>query len=127
MESFCSNSRPCRIICTQPRRISAISVAERVATERGERLGQAVGYQIRLDSRYFVYICITHGKSYHFRANFAPKAVSFSVRNTNIYKICTIREAIFSLFYSICQRNFAIFKMLFRAGIDFVLLAKIKH
>jgi ATP-dependent RNA helicase DHX36 len=41
----------CNIICTQPRRISAISVADRVAQERGERLGQSVGYQIRLDAR----------------------------------------------------------------------------
>lgn len=39
----------CKIICTQPRRISAISVAERVAAERGEDLGISVGYQIRLD------------------------------------------------------------------------------
>ncbi|XP_048456890.1 putative ATP-dependent RNA helicase DHX57 [Rhincodon typus] len=38
------------IICTQPRRISAISVAERVAKERIERLGGSVGYQIRLES-----------------------------------------------------------------------------
>ncbi|MBN3305976.1 DHX57 helicase, partial [Amia calva] len=38
------------IICTQPRRISAISVAERVAQERAERLGLSVGYQIRLES-----------------------------------------------------------------------------
>ncbi|XP_051867691.1 putative ATP-dependent RNA helicase DHX57 isoform X2 [Pristis pectinata] len=38
------------IICTQPRRISAISVAERVAKERTERLGESVGYQIRLES-----------------------------------------------------------------------------
>ncbi|KAK1171604.1 putative ATP-dependent RNA helicase DHX57 isoform X1 [Acipenser oxyrinchus oxyrinchus] len=38
------------IICTQPRRISAISVAERVAQERAERLGTTVGYQIRLES-----------------------------------------------------------------------------
>ncbi|XP_039595001.1 putative ATP-dependent RNA helicase DHX57 [Polypterus senegalus] len=38
------------IICTQPRRISAISVAERVAHERAERLGTSVGYQIRLES-----------------------------------------------------------------------------
>nr|XP_020017570.1 putative ATP-dependent RNA helicase DHX57 isoform X3 [Castor canadensis] len=38
------------IICTQPRRISAISVAERVAKERAERVGQTVGYQIRLES-----------------------------------------------------------------------------
>ncbi|CAH2252973.1 ATP-dependent RNA helicase DHX57 isoform X1 [Pelobates cultripes] len=38
------------IICTQPRRISAISVAERVAQERTERVGLSVGYQIRLES-----------------------------------------------------------------------------
>ncbi|EDV90429.1 GH23801 [Drosophila grimshawi] len=41
----------CRIVCTQPRRISAISVAERVSYERVESLGQSVGYQIRLESR----------------------------------------------------------------------------
>lgn len=39
----------CKIICTQPRRISAISVAERVADERNEKLGESVGYQIRLE------------------------------------------------------------------------------
>lgn len=41
----------CRIVCTQPRRISAISVAERVAEERDERIGKSVGYCIRLESR----------------------------------------------------------------------------
>uniref|UniRef100_A0A8D0B798 ATP-dependent DNA/RNA helicase DHX36 n=1 Tax=Salvator merianae TaxID=96440 RepID=A0A8D0B798_SALMN len=43
----------CRIICTQPRRISAISVAERVAAERAEVCGngKSTGYQIRLESR----------------------------------------------------------------------------
>jgi ATP-dependent RNA helicase DHX36 len=40
----------CNIICTQPRRIAATSVARRVAIERGERLGKNVGYQVRLDS-----------------------------------------------------------------------------
>lgn len=39
------------IICTQPRRIAAISVAERVAHERLQRCGQSVGYQIRLKSK----------------------------------------------------------------------------
>ncbi|KAL3267516.1 hypothetical protein HHI36_011639 [Cryptolaemus montrouzieri] len=39
------------IICTQPRRISAISVAERVAQERLEKVGNTVGYQIRLESK----------------------------------------------------------------------------
>lgn len=43
----------CRVICTQPRRISAISVAERVAAERAESVGngKSCGYQIRLQSR----------------------------------------------------------------------------
>ncbi|XP_015580752.1 DExH-box ATP-dependent RNA helicase DExH7, chloroplastic isoform X1 [Ricinus communis] len=44
----------CNIICTQPRRIAAISVAERVAYERYEPPpgsgGSLVGYQVRLDS-----------------------------------------------------------------------------
>ncbi|CAB3376910.1 Hypothetical predicted protein [Cloeon dipterum] len=39
----------CRIICTQPRRISAVSIAQRVAEERSEKLGKSVGYQIRLE------------------------------------------------------------------------------
>uniref|UniRef100_A0A671V608 ATP-dependent DNA/RNA helicase DHX36 n=1 Tax=Sparus aurata TaxID=8175 RepID=A0A671V608_SPAAU len=43
----------CRVVCTQPRRISAISVAERVAAERAESVGNgnSCGYQIRLQSR----------------------------------------------------------------------------
>lgn len=45
------NGSQCRIVCTQPRRISAISVAERVAEERDERIGKSVGYCIRLESR----------------------------------------------------------------------------
>lgn len=40
----------CNIICTQPRRISALAVAQRVADERCEKLGNSVGYQIRLES-----------------------------------------------------------------------------
>ena len=33
---------------TQPRRIAAVSVAERVAAERGERCGASVGFSVRL-------------------------------------------------------------------------------
>ncbi|ETN62976.1 ATP-dependent RNA helicase [Anopheles darlingi] len=40
----------CRVLCTQPRRISAITLARRVAEERSERLGRSVGYQIRLEA-----------------------------------------------------------------------------
>ncbi|KAK6379622.1 hypothetical protein LTS17_005694 [Exophiala oligosperma] len=36
-----------RILCAEPRRIAATSTARRIAYERGETLGQSVGYQIR--------------------------------------------------------------------------------
>ncbi|KAK1374158.1 RNA helicase [Heracleum sosnowskyi] len=39
----------CNIICTQPRRISAMAVSERVSTERGEPLGNTIGYKVRLE------------------------------------------------------------------------------
>ena len=39
------------IICTQPRRLAAIGVASRVADERCEKVGETVGYQIRLESK----------------------------------------------------------------------------
>lgn len=51
LEHYNRTGRPCRIICTQPRRLSAITVSERVAAEREERIGQSVGYQVRLESR----------------------------------------------------------------------------
>lgn len=41
----------CNVVCTQPRRIAATSVARRVAEERNERLQQSVGYQVRFDSK----------------------------------------------------------------------------
>ncbi|KAG8840535.1 hypothetical protein FRC20_005562, partial [Serendipita sp. 405] len=41
----------CNVICTQPRRIAAVSVAQRVANERGEQLGRTIGYQVRFDSK----------------------------------------------------------------------------
>lgn len=44
-------NRPCRILVTQPRRVAAVSVAHRVAEERGEQLGDTVGYQIRMESK----------------------------------------------------------------------------
>ncbi|KAJ3053929.1 ATP-dependent RNA helicase dhx29, partial [Rhizophlyctis rosea] len=45
----------CNIICTQPRRISAVSIATRVAEEMGDRHvggdGDLVGYAVRLESK----------------------------------------------------------------------------
>lgn len=39
------------IIVTQPRRIAAVGVAERISDERNERIGGVVGYQIRLENK----------------------------------------------------------------------------
>ncbi|CAG8442870.1 9273_t:CDS:2 [Ambispora leptoticha] len=44
------NGARCNIVVTQPRRIAAISVAQRVAVERAEKLGATVGYQVRFES-----------------------------------------------------------------------------
>jgi ATP-dependent RNA helicase DHX57 len=40
-----------KIICTQPRRISALSLADRVSEERCSSVGQEVGYIIRGESK----------------------------------------------------------------------------
>ncbi|KAJ1980013.1 helicase [Dimargaris verticillata] len=42
-----SPSKLGKIVCTQPRRLSAIGVAQRVADERCETLGRSVGYAVR--------------------------------------------------------------------------------
>lgn len=50
MPQFVLDSDPyCNIVVTQPRRISAISIAERVAAERCEDVGGTVGYNVRLE------------------------------------------------------------------------------
>lgn len=45
------NGASCNVICTQPRRIAATSVAQRVAVERAEQLQDTVGYHVRADAR----------------------------------------------------------------------------
>jgi len=52
LEDCWANGKPAKIICTQPRRISAMTVSDRIASERGENIGEGtVGYQIRLESK----------------------------------------------------------------------------
>ncbi|KAJ4486298.1 P-loop containing nucleoside triphosphate hydrolase protein [Lentinula aciculospora] len=56
LEDQLSRGKPCKIFCTEPRRISAISLAQRVSCELGEgpnaagTLNSLVGYSIRLES-----------------------------------------------------------------------------
>ena len=40
----------CNVIVTQPRRISAVSVSERVANERCEEVGNTCGYSVRFET-----------------------------------------------------------------------------
>ncbi|KAK3706195.1 hypothetical protein LTR37_012896 [Vermiconidia calcicola] len=57
LENELSQGRQCKIYCTEPRRISAISLAQRVSEELGERKGDLgtarslVGFAIRLESK----------------------------------------------------------------------------
>ncbi|KAG8825621.1 hypothetical protein FRC19_010953 [Serendipita sp. 401] len=56
MEDQLSRGKTCKVICTEPRRISAISLAQRVSAEMGEPAGAVgtnnslIGYSIRLES-----------------------------------------------------------------------------
>lgn len=56
LENELSQGRHCKIYCTEPRRISAISLAKRVSEELGEKKGDLgtsrslVGYSIRLEA-----------------------------------------------------------------------------
>ncbi|CAB3408247.1 unnamed protein product [Caenorhabditis bovis] len=51
LEDACEKNYPVKIMCTQPRRLAAISISERVSRERGEKLGETVGYHIRLEQK----------------------------------------------------------------------------
>lgn len=44
LENALHNKQEVKIICTQPRRIAAITIAKRVAQELGQRVGQTIGY-----------------------------------------------------------------------------------
>ncbi|PVG04614.1 P-loop containing nucleoside triphosphate hydrolase protein [Serendipita vermifera] len=56
MEDQMAQGKACKVICTEPRRISAISLAQRVSAEMGEPPGvvgtnnSLIGYSIRLES-----------------------------------------------------------------------------
>lgn len=57
LEHQLAQGKPCKIYCTEPRRISAISLAKRVSEELGEGKGEVgtprslVGYSIRLEAK----------------------------------------------------------------------------
>ncbi|KAK4878516.1 hypothetical protein RN001_011022 [Aquatica leii] len=52
LDDACERKRRCRIICTQPNQLSTFYLSSRVAEERGEYLGSAVGNQIKMRFQY---------------------------------------------------------------------------
>ncbi|XP_034184083.2 ATP-dependent RNA helicase DHX30 isoform X1 [Osmia lignaria lignaria] len=46
-----NKANECNIIVSQPRKVAAISLADRVASERYERVGDIVGYHVRFDNK----------------------------------------------------------------------------
>lgn len=54
LEDAAARKSAVRILVTQPRRVSALSMAARVAEERGEKLGATVGFAICLET------CVSH-------------------------------------------------------------------
>jgi len=68
----------CNIICTQPRRIAAISVAERVARERGENTGVgSIGYQVRFEAK----LPESHGSITYCTTGIFLKRMQFALQN----------------------------------------------
>ena len=53
LDEHLSHATPCRIVVTEQRRVAAVEIAKRVASERGERLSEtgcaSVGYAVRDD------------------------------------------------------------------------------
>jgi ATP-dependent RNA helicase TDRD9 len=42
-------NKACNILVSQPRKIAAITIAQRVSLERNTRVGEEIGYQVGLD------------------------------------------------------------------------------
>lgn len=59
-------NRACNIVVTQPRRIAARSIAERVSAERGWELGKLVGYQVRFSLLFDLEIIAFFGGEFGF-------------------------------------------------------------
>ncbi|XP_020228857.1 DExH-box ATP-dependent RNA helicase DExH6 isoform X2 [Cajanus cajan] len=51
LDNMWGKGEVCKIVCTQPQRISTTSVSERISSERGETVGNTVGYKLWFESR----------------------------------------------------------------------------
>ena len=84
-----SPPRECRVLVSQPRRMAAIKLAERVAAERGERVGYTVSYCVGGENTNSSVAAITYcttGYLLQVRVcNTAPRYTSLLDRSTCLY------------------------------------------
>ncbi|GAA5855522.1 hypothetical protein JCM9279_006036 [Rhodotorula babjevae] len=81
---------PCeapRIVCTQPRRVAATSLAQRVSTEMGQPLGGLVGYTVRFDDR------TSRGTRLKYATDGALLAEMLGDRDLDAYDVVVLDEA----------------------------------
>lgn len=81
---------PCeapRIVCTQPRRVAATSLAQRVSTEMGQQLGGLVGYTVRFDDR------TSRGTRLKYATDGALLAEMLGDRDLDAYDVVVLDEA----------------------------------
>ncbi|GAA6003166.1 hypothetical protein JCM10207_001781 [Rhodosporidiobolus poonsookiae] len=76
-----------RIVCTQPRRVAAISLAQRVAAEAGSTVGGLVGYTVRFDDR------SSRGTRLKYATDGALLAEMLGDRDLDAYDVVVLDEA----------------------------------
>ncbi|KAH8287978.1 hypothetical protein KR044_004986, partial [Drosophila immigrans] len=73
-----------RIVVSQPRRIAAVSVSSRIAEERGEALGDTVGYIIRMESQHSYNTVLSLTTSGCLLRSLAMNGVEFFANTTHL-------------------------------------------
>ena len=117
-----------QIVVTQPRRISAVSLAERVAFERDEELGQTVGYQVRLESKLpaehgCIFFCTTGILLRRLQDNPTLKGVSHVIVD-EVHERDVLIDVLLSLLKNLVQVNPEIRIVLMSASMNTDLLKK---
>eukprot|EP00923_Selenidium_pygospionis_P038714 GHVN01067371.1.p1 GENE.GHVN01067371.1~~GHVN01067371.1.p1 ORF type:complete len:863 (+),score=127.44 GHVN01067371.1:923-3511(+) len=117
-----STTSPLSIVVTQPRRVAAMSLAHRVASERGCEIGGEVGYQIRFADK----------TSASTRIRFVTDGILIRTAlldpEMNRYKIIILDEAhersirtdiLLGLLYPLCSRRLDIRVVIMSATLDY--------
>ena len=117
-----------QIIVTQPRRISAVSLSERVAFERNEDMGQTVGYQVRLESTIppqhgCIFFCTTGILLRRLQDNPSLKGVSHVIVD-EVHERDVLIDVLLSLLKNVVKTNPNIRVILMSASLNIELLRK---